>query len=193
MDKKRIIRYKETLSWLNEIIDRVHEDLKELLHIKKEIEEDAFCFMCDSTLEECRKNHKIVIKQINDKNVDLFYSKHFRDELLQKCNHDMLLVYKSANNMIGPMLVAHCLVCDETIYIPWDNDYLKTQKFDFDSVIDISDLVKEDNYEECIYEAKEIFNECLYDNVTDREEIKKEIREEIVRLNKNSVKVKKLK
>ena len=137
-----------------------------------------------------------------------------KNSILKKCNHNLLLVYANDKRLIGPVKVGYCLICDEIIYIPWNNNYLKSIKFDFDSILDVSDILENNDYygltdfeiknlqkqkqNECINCAKTLFHKYLNDSLITKkemniEEIKNDIREEIVKLNKNFIKNKELK
>ena len=132
-----------------------------------------------------------------------------KDDILDKCNHELVLVYGRDERKVGSVKLGYCLICDEPVDIIWEDYYLKRDKFDKESIIDVTDIKEDFDHENLDEEeisdivcqrineferhAKVTFHECLNSGVTDREEIKKEIREEIVRLNSNGSKVKKLK
>ena len=157
-------------------------------------------------------NYKRKLKKLRERlsvlNQELIDLEIEKRDYLDKCNHELILVYENDERLVGPVKVGYCLICDEIGSIPWNENYLKSINFDFDSVIDVSDILEDYDYsglidfeirnlkkqrtDEIIKYAKVMFHEYLYVGVTDREEIKKGIKEEIIRLN-NNVKEKKLK
>ena len=118
--------------------------------------------------------------------------KSLEQQLLNTCNHELVLLYKSDYILrvfsTEKVKFCTCLICDKNSVILSDNSNTNVN-----SIIDITELISDNSKTDGYIEvAKRRFIELLSSGVSDIEEIKKGIKEEITRIN-NKEKLKKLK